>query len=441
MKTLKGLIICLTLFINILGLATIYSATHFSSGKTIARSFSSQMSYSVLAIVMTFLIIFFFSGKIWKFLTPWLYLLTCLALLWALIGGQKINNANSWIQLGGLSIQPSEFLKLSLVLVLARLFRHQRNEQPFQEFCLLFFLGGIPLFLILKQPDLGTVLTLIPVILALAHVAGYGLPRLSLLTAFLSLFLLAVVMSPIWEIHLLPLHDYQVSRIVRLLHQDGFSPLAAIGRLSPVFLVVSALTLLTLIVLKISGWKKYIWIFLLLAHTTPLCLWSLKSGDEQKQHIESILAPYRNHQTLEEPQLLQAKYALANGSFRGQGFLHGEQTQYQRLPYSYSDLIFAAFAEEWGHLGACLLLLLYLGLSLTLILLARHLQSFSALCVYGVSFGLIFQVLIHLAYTVGLMPMTGITLPFFSAGGSSLLASWLGIALALSVSRKSQRAS
>ena len=135
--------------------------------------------------------------------------------------------------------------------------------------------------------------------------------------------------------------------------------------------------------------------------------------------------------------LIQSKIAVGSGMFWGKGFLHGTQNRLQFLPEQHTDFIFSVFAEEWGFVGCAVLALLYAALLLRgLQVVARAKDRFGALLAFGVVSMIFWQAFVNMAMTTGLLPVVGITLPFFSYGGSSMLTLLLGVGLLLNVSMR-----
>ncbi len=135
--------------------------------------------------------------------------------------------------------------------------------------------------------------------------------------------------------------------------------------------------------------------------------------------------------------LIQSKIAVGSGMFSGKGFLHGTQNQLQFLPEQHTDFIFSVFAEEWGFVGCATLVLLYTALLLRgLQVVSRAKDRFGALVAFGVVAMIFWQAFVNVAMTTGLLPVVGITLPFFSYGGSSMITLLLGIGLLLNVSMR-----
>jgi rod shape determining protein RodA len=137
-------------------------------------------------------------------------------------------------------------------------------------------------------------------------------------------------------------------------------------------------------------------------------------------------------------QVIQSKIAVGAGGFTGSGWLAGMQSQLNFLPEQHTDFIFSVFAEQWGFLGALLLVLLYVGLMFQALKIADSARDFlGSMLAVGIITIISFQVLVNLLMTVGLMPVTGIPLPFMSYGGSNLLVMMACVGLLLSIDKRS----
>ena len=135
--------------------------------------------------------------------------------------------------------------------------------------------------------------------------------------------------------------------------------------------------------------------------------------------------------------MIQSKIAVGSGMLWGKGFLQGTQNHLSFLPEQHTDFIFSVFSEEWGFVGAALLMALYLALLLRgSVIAARARNRFGALLVMGVLTIVFWQVVVNVGMVTGLMPVVGIPLPFFSYGGSSMLCLLIGIGLVMNVSMR-----
>jgi rod shape determining protein RodA len=165
-------------------------------------------------------------------------------------------------------------------------------------------------------------------------------------------------------------------------------------------------------------------------------------------YVLSHLKPYqlKRLQTFLNPELdplgagyhvIQSKIAIGSGGLSGKGFLHGTQNQLKFLPEQHTDFIFSVFSEEWGFIGAIALISLYLALMVRgLVVVGRAKERFGALLAFGVLANIFWQAVINLGMTTGLLPVVGITLPFFSYGGSSLVTLMAGLGLVINVNMR-----
>jgi len=320
-----------------------------------------------------------------------LYAANLVLLVLVLLAGSERNNARRWIALPGFDFQPSELMKLTLVITLARFIRFRSSYKTFKGLWAPFLLTLVPMGMILVQPDLGTAILFIPILFTMLFAAG-ARPRHLLLVVLLG----AAGIFPLYQ---WGLKAYQKERI------DGF--LVQLGVMHP-------------------------------GGETPA-----KGSREAERKEEEIKRKKAEAERLkamakdENFQLEQSKIAVGAGGFLGadeEG--PGGQVLY-RVPERQTDFVFTALANRWGFLG-CLLFLLLFGWLLVAILAvaARHRDPAGRLLCLGVFAMLAGQAFINVAMTVGLMPVTGLTLPFISYGRSSLVVCILAVALVCSVAAR-----
>ncbi len=280
----------------------------------------------------------------------------CLILVFVL--GRDIRGSARWIQLGGFQFQPSEFMKLALIIALAK-FLHDdpRGEgRTLKDLVVPALLTVIPVLLILRQPDLGT-----GIILMLAFATVASLMRLRAKSVLYLLGSIAVALPMAWAYGL---KDYQRHRITSFLNPEAD--------------------------LRGAGWQAH-----------------------------------------------HARVAIGNGGILGQGYMRGTQNQFKFLPDQYSDFPFPVFAEDWGFVGAFLLIGLYGLLSLWAIRIASQSRDrFGAVLAVGVGAIVFWQAFINLCMALGLLPVVGVTLPLFSAGGSSVMTVLIGLGMLMNVSMR-----
>lgn len=288
------------------------------------------------------------------------------------------NGAYRWIRLPGFQMQPSEFFKIAYVLALAWYLRYRRNHQRFLGLLVPFAMSAIPFALILLEPDLGTVLLLVPVLFSMLFLAGAKKRHLALIA-----LLGVIAIPPAWN----QLKPYQRLRVTAVLLQSESLRRSVIA--SP---------------------EDYT----LLATKRQALEWAASSGY----------------------QLVHSKNAVGSGGVFGQGYGDGIYVTHSLLPDRHNDFIFALICHQWGLLGAVLVL----GCYLVIVVSGLHIASattepFGRLLAVGVVTLLAAQTIINVGMALGLLPITGMTLPFVSYGGSSFLSGMMALALLISVSQ------
>jgi rod shape determining protein RodA len=391
----RSLLFAITLLV-VFGLLVLYSA-----GQTDVPNFAAagawrrQLIWLVAGTVLAALA-FRMSPRFVEWLAFPVYLLSLLLLAVTLFVGRGAGTAagsRSWIYIGDHAIgQPAEFAKLAVVLMLAR-HLSSRREAPenLHELLPACAIAGIPALLVLAQPDLGSALVFVGILFAMLFWAGTPLPLL---------FLLA---SPV-------------------------------GSLLLAFNLYSWVAWMILLTVLLLIWRPYFWEGVTVAVANSLMGFVALP-------IWRGLAPYQQNRLLTflnpevDPQkagyhAIQSKVAIGSGGWFGNGYLMGPQKRLAFLPEQHTDFIFAVLGEELGFLGVLAALILFFLLFAVLIRIARRAgDPFSSLTVFGI-LGLLFtHVFENVGMTVNVMPITGIPLPFFSYGGSFLLATALGIGL------------
>jgi rod shape determining protein RodA len=295
-----------------------------------------------------------------------------------------INGACRWFRFGTteryVQVQPSEFCKIAYILALAWYLRFRRNYQKFSGLIGPFALTLLAMVLILFEPDLGTVLLMMPILFSMLFVAGAKVKHLLLIV------LMAVAVSPLlW--HKMDL--YQRQRISCVLLQNA----------------------------------------------------GVRNKLKESPHLAKLLT---GRQHFDETQWLHgrgwqlqnSKSAIASGGLAGYGFGKGPYLKYDYLPARHNDFIFAIIAHQWGFWGALTVLALYvviIGCGVEIAYL--NTDAFARLISVGIISMFCVQVLVNVSMTLGLMPITGLTLPLVSYGGSSLVVSMIALGLLNNVGR------
>jgi len=304
--------------------------------------------------LLTFLVVSSIDYRLFGSLAPVFYVASLLLLVTTFIFGQVTRGAIRWIQIGPLTIQPSELTKPLLIIALSQWATRWRLRH-IQALLMYIILLLIPLILVIKQPDLGSALVIGAVGVIIAFSAGISLKFLGML------FGGAVVSFPL---------------------------------------------IFTLL-------KPY-----------------------QRERLSSFINPYADPLGSGYA-VIQSVIAVGSGQLFGRGLGHGTQSQLRFLPERHSDFIFASLAEELGLIGTLLVLGCYLVLLARLLRISQQARdSFGSLVVIGVFGMILFQVTVNIGMNLGLLPITGITLPLISSGGSSLIATAISLGFAQSVARR-----
>lgn len=344
------------LLICAIGIITISSATQaFKEGGT-TRYFMMQIIWVVSGIVLL-LITIAIDYNTFKMYCKVIYFSNIVLLVLVLLVADEINGARSWIGIGPFGIQPSEFMKISLIILIARKIEEFEDEiNNLKNLGIILLYAALPLGLIMKQPDLGTSMVIVFTIVGMLFMGGLDIRIIlgGIVTSAASI--LAVWFSPVPI-----LKPYQKFRILTL-----FDPTAD----------------------------------------------PLGSGYHMTQSL----------------------IAIGSGQLYGMGFGKGLQNEGRFLPESHTDFIFSILGEEFGFVGGIVLIVLFASLIFRCLRIVRIAKDkFAAMIVVGVMSMIIFQMFQNMGMTIGLMPITGITLPFVSYGGSSMWASMVGIGLVLNV--------
>jgi rod shape determining protein RodA len=295
-------------------------------------------------------------------ISPWIYGGTIALLALVLFVGEDVSGARRWINLGLFPLQPSEIAKVAIVLLGAKLL--SRSEDPPEtlwDFALYYGWLLPPLFLIMKQPDLGTSLVLIAVSTGMLYFSGTSGTKIVKLGLFVLLGLVLLLVLNRYAGLPLPLEEYQIKRFTTLFNPDE-DPLG-------------------------TGY-----------------------------------------------QVLQSKIAIGSGMLWGKGLGRGTQNRLDFIPEQHTDFIFSVVGEELGFLKTLLVLGLYvLILSRCLIACVNASDKEGTVVAAGILSMFLFHLVVNLGMTMGIMPVTGVPLPFLSYGGSALLVNSFAVGLVLNV--------
>jgi rod shape determining protein RodA len=413
-----------SLILTVFGILFIYSSGITSSGVLVSTEYIRQIIWAVIGIILSLVIAMINYRRIYD-LSLYLYLGTLALLLYTRFFGRLVNGARAWIGIGAFGIQPSEFAKVTTILFLAwYLDSTKRGQNGFSRFLIACTIVLIPMGLILMQPDFGTSLTFIPILLCMTFIAEVAVKYIVFLSACIALTGIFMVL-PFWQTTIL---------------QDSMPMIMILTNTGFVAVTILALSLIVLIAgFGLIRYKKryFYWII----YVTAVVVFSLGASfvshkvlrDYQIMRLIVFLDPNVDPRG-SGWNIIQSITAIGSGGLLGKGYLQGTQSHYRFLPQQSTDFIFSIFSEEWGLLGGILVFTLFLIICLRLVKIMKSTtDSFGAYIAAGLSAMYAFHFLINVGMTMGIMPITGIPLLFMSYGGSALISAMAGIGLSLSI--------
>ncbi|MDK2877756.1 MAG: rod shape determining protein RodA [Thermoanaerobacteraceae bacterium] len=357
LKNIEYHILIVIVIITFISILIISSATHATAPGGNFHYAKMQFIWFCLGLVA----MFFIMAVDYHTIAQWsnvIYVLNLGMLIAVMILGRESMGAQRWIPLGPFSLQPSEFAKLAIIITLAKHLEKKRSLNNIKDVVPAFLHVGIPLILILKQPDLGTSLVLLAILFGMMFVAGISFKLFG-----------AIIGSGVMSLPLLWnfLHDYQKKRILVFLNPN----------------------------------------------------------------LDPLGAGYH---------VIQSKIAIGSGKLLGKGLFQGTQNQLDFIPEQHTDFIFAVLGEELGFVGGMLLLVLFFLLIYYTIQVAFKARDLlGTYMVIGIATMWTFQVMVNIGMTLGIMPVTGIPLPFMSYGGSSFLMNMMSVGLVLNIGMRRQK--
>jgi rod shape determining protein RodA len=383
-----------------IGTSLVYSAGQTDLPNFVVNLWKTQLVWALLGVTMAY-ITTRTSVRFLEWASAPAYLGATFLLLLLVFIGQGAGTAastKSWLAIGGVRLgQPSELAKIAVVLMLARVLSSQREAaKGLFDLWRPALVAGIPWLLIMAQPDLGTGLVFIGIFFAMLFWSGVSWP------------LLVMAASP------------------------GISLVLAFGP--------GAWGAWFALLLALIAWKRpsllessaLVAANVAMGVVAPI-LWD-KLNPYQQRRLLVFLDPSADPRN-SGYHLIQSQVAIGSGGFFGKGFTDGSQKRLAFLPEQETDFIFAVMGEEFGFFGVAISLLLFCVLLLrTTRIAARSGNPFASLVAFGLTAALFTHVLVNVGMTIGLMPITGIPLPFSSYGGSFMLTCWLCIGILALVS-------
>ena len=383
------------LLLVIFGIINIYSTT--LSEVTVSlfdMNSPAGKQFWIFIFSLIFLpIILFINSNFFEHLSLIFYILSILSLLGLFFFGQKISGATSWYFIGGFSIQPSEFAKITTsLLVASTLSSIQADIKKISFVTKLLLIIGLPMILVIFQPDAGTALVFLGLFFVLLR-EGMDMKTLYFGMGFISLFILTLIFGPlILSIALFFILILVYRLILQYYPKTKKTPFVLLYGISVLFNI------------------SVNFIF--------------NSVFEQRHRDRfNIMLGLENDTRGIGYNINQSKIAIGSGGFSGKGFLNGTQTKGGFVPEQHTDYIFSTVGEEWGFIGSSGLIILFTVLISRILYRAeKHTQSFPRMFSYCFASMLFVHFFINIGMTLGLVPTVGIPLTFISYGGTNLMA-------------------
>jgi rod shape determining protein RodA len=418
------ILILATAALMTVGILFIYSSGVTSDGVSFSREWIRQIIWVSIGVGILIAVSVVDYARV-RDLAPYLYLGAVIILVGTLFIGRVVNGARSWIGIGELGVQPSEFAKIVTIVFLARYLEQRAGRAgELRVFVSAGAIALLPMLLVLAQPDLGTALVYVPVFLVMAWTAGARTSQV-MFVILVGLLTIVLTVMPTWATDFRP-DDTSLGA--------ALAPTRTMLALGGGFALIAVIGILGLLVMKrrYFGWILY-------GASIPLVsiLGSFAGRrvlpDHALMRLIVFLDPYVDPRGAGW-NIIQSVTAVGSGGVSGKGWLDGTQSHLQYLPQQSTDFIFSILAEEWGFLGA---VGVFIGFALIvargLIIASKAKDNFASYVATGVVTMIFFHVFVNVGMAIGVMPITGIPLLFLSYGGSSLWTALIGIGLLMSI--------
>lgn len=392
-------LILVILVLSAIGILALYTTSLDQDLPFFKQAVGRQLIWIFIGIVLS-IIITLIDTKVLFHRAYIIYAVGIFLLLLPYLLPNSSNGTNRWINIGAFNLQPSEIMKLFFILAVARYLSNSDIQlHKFKAVLVPLILCLIPLVIVLKQPDLGSSLIYFFVLFPLLYWAG------------VRTFYIFVIITPFISI------------------------IAAFNFYTFFIWVVALITVLYFV-------RERRWVSII------LCIVNISLGFFSSS-LWNHLEPYQQERVLtffsaeSDPrgagyQVLQSQTAIGSGGLFGKGFGEGTQTHLKFLPEQHTDFIFSVLGEEYGFVGVFFVIIMFIVMVVTLINSAYRVRDrFGSLILIGVASIFVIHVVINVGMTIGLMPVTGLPLPFLSYGGSFTVTCFILVGLALNINSRS----
>lgn len=444
------LIICYLVLV-IFGWFNIYASVYdegVSNMFSLSQRSGIQLLWIGIAFITAILLLFVISPKLYVGLSWWLYIFVIILLTAVLIFGREVNGSKSWLMLGSVGFQPSEFSKITTSLALAVLMgKYGFKISYLSDLAKAVATILLPVLLIILEPDVGTVLVYCGFVFVLYR---EGLSGWIILYAFLAIILFIITLKfssfaailvligilgiirgilskkLIRNILIYGLAIVILSFIPKLLQWDFIERFNKLS--GEYWLLIISVPIIINLIINGKKTKQSFYKYLIISYICSIILifsvdfiFDNVLKDHHRDRIENLLGIKEDLQGAGY-NVNQSKIAIGSGGFAGKGYLQGTQTKFNFVPEQSTDFIFCTVGEEWGFIGSLGVLSIFLVMILRIIDVAEK-QKNTITRIYGycIASCLFMHVFINVGMTIGLMPVVGIPLPFISYGGTSFL--------------------
>lgn len=430
-----------------LGWINIYAAVYSDEHQSIldmGQRYGKQLIWIIAGVILAIMVLTVDSKFFAAFATH-IYIITILLLVAVLLFGKEVNGARAWFEFGNVALQPAELGKFATNLAIAKcISQFDFKIQKLRSYLILGAIIGLPAILIIMQNDTGSALVFGVFILVFFR---EGLSGMVLFWGFAAaaLFVLSLLLDEFKLLIFLLSISVAAYGVLRLSLKEALIGLLAIvgafgliwlidailglgGTPFQLLLITTTIIAVLFIAFGILHHNKQVWrilLFFIFAIGISMSVNYFYKNVliiHQRNRIDEVLG-IKTDKLGAGYNVNQSKIAIGSGGITGKGFLNGTQTKYNFVPEQSTDFIFCTVGEEWGFVGSTFVVGLFLLLLIRVITLAERQRSqFSRVYGYGVACILFFHFAINISMTIGLAPVIGIPLPFFSYGGSSLWA-------------------
>ena len=415
------------LMIVVIGILTIYSTGFDPIDKLNNGLYRKQVLWFGIGFFLMMAISFINYRRLGDY-SLYLYIGILFVLTLTTIFGTPVRNARAWISFGFFSVQPSEFMKLAYIILMAKYLEiRERDIQNFRELMIPSLITLVPVFIIYMQPDFGTAMIFIPIFFTMLFLGGADVSHLG---SIISIAVIALLVPMILT------YTEWIGE-----GNETINPIITFLKGSDLLFIIAG----TLLAVSIVTFILHFFFIKKIYRSIYIPSMVLSLGLFLSVFIQHFLKDYQKKRILVflNPNLdphgsgynvIQSKIAIGSGGIFGKGFLQGTQSQLGFLPEKTADFIFSVVAEEWGLFGSIILLVLFALLIFKGIQIALEANDkFGMLLASGITTMIFFHMIINIGMSLGIMPVTGLPLSFVSYGGSNLVMSMMAVGMLLNI--------